>query len=63
MLAIFEGTKDNLVGIGAPLDEGASLVDEDGNPVLLVSGNPEGFANGTYSTESHLLSLSLTARF
>ncbi len=63
MLAIWEDTKDNLVGIGTPLNENESLVDPDGNPVLLVNGNPEGFANGTYSIESHLLALSLTGWF
>jgi long-chain fatty acid transport protein len=44
MLAMWEGNKDNQVGIG------------DDN-------NPEGLANGHYTTKSHLLALSLSAWF
>lgn len=44
MLAIWEGDKDNQVGIGD-------------------SNNPEGLANGHYTTRSHLLALSLSAWF
>ncbi|MBN2494740.1 MAG: outer membrane protein transport protein [Deltaproteobacteria bacterium] len=42
MLALWQGEKDNEVGIGDAL-------------------NPEGMANGTYTTQAHLLALTFTA--
>ncbi len=43
MLALWQDTKDNLVGVGDDL-------------------NPEGAANGTYRTQTHILSLSFSAK-
>jgi len=46
MLAMWEGTKDNDVGIGD-----------------IINNNPEGKANGTYTTVSHLLGLTFEMWF
>jgi long-chain fatty acid transport protein len=65
MLAMWEGTKShqkgNFHGAGSGLSGPA--VTEDGEFVDPLLGNPEGLANGHYTTHSHLLALSFQGRF
>ena len=65
MLAMWEGTKSHLdgnyVGEGATL-AGDPGVNEDGSFLSPMLGNPEGFANGTYTTMTHLIAVSFQGR-
>jgi long-chain fatty acid transport protein len=66
MLAMWQGKKSHLdgnyVGVGEALD-GSSGVNPDGSFLSPMLGNPEGMAEGTYKTVTHLLALSFTGAF
>ncbi len=65
MLAIWGGTKSfengNTVGVGSGL--AGPAIDDNGDFVSPLVGNPEGMAYGDYSTVTHLLALSFTGAF
>ncbi len=66
MLAMWEDEKshlnDNYIGVGGDA-AGTPGVNEDGEFLDPLAGNPEGMAEGTYTTHTHLIALSFQGWF